>query len=282
MAAGASPILAWHHPPLDLAPFVLGFVHRDERVDGGVVRVLPEVRAAIQVMAGDPYWLRSRASDAPWRRLPQIALWGPQYEWGYGFAAAHVTAFAVGLTGVGLRYLLGAGVADTVSRFMPLADTAPGLADALAPGSRDFEAWREQALTSLRAVFTGAAADDPIAPTLDILATAEESAVAAAAAASGLSERQYRRVFRDLHGVSPKRYQRAVRVDRMLRQLHARPWEADDHRALPIPFADQPHAIREFRAMTGLTPLQYARAKLNGDATLRSVPAPGVPKPTLA
>jgi AraC-like DNA-binding protein len=103
--------------------------------------------------------------------------------------------------------------------------------------------------------------------------------VAAAAEAAGLSERQFRRLFRARYGVAPKRYQRAVRVDRMLRQIHPRPWEADAHAERPIAFADQPHAIREFRALTGLTPGQYVRAKAQGDATLRSVYAPDVQPP---
>ena len=36
---------------------------------------------------------------------------------------------------------------------------------------------------------------------------------------------------------------------------------------------------REFRALTGFTPLEYVRLKRGGDATLRSVPAVGVMPP---
>ena len=69
-------------------------------------------------------------------------------------------------------------------------------------------------------------------------------------------------------------------VDRMIRRLHDAPWEADAWAEAPIPFADQPHAIREFRALTGLTPRAYVRAKRSGDATLRSVSGdPSAPPP---
>jgi AraC-like DNA-binding protein len=124
----------------------------------------------------------------------------------------------------------------------------------------------------------GPAIDDPLVASLGILATQEGGAVARAAAAAQLSERQYRRLFIRLYGVSPKRYQRAIRVDRMIRQLHDFPWEIDAYNA-PIPFSDQPHAIREFRAMTGITPRAYLRAKESRDTTLRSVPVDGVAPP---
>ena len=66
----------------------------------------------------------------------------------------------------------------------------------------------------------------------------------------------------------------------MIRSLHDAPWEADAWADAPIAFADQPHAIREFRALTGLTPRAYVRAKRSGDATLRSVSGePSAPPP---
>ena len=77
------------------------------------------------------------------------------------------------------------------------------------------------------------------------------------------------------HGASCR-----LRVDRMIRSLHDAPWEADAWADAPIAFADQPHAIREFRALTGLTPRAYVRAKRSGDATLRSVSGdPSAPPP---
>ena len=278
--AGRAGALIWREPPPALAAYVQGFACRDERPEAKVVRILPEVRATIQVMADAPYWLRARGSDAPWRQLPRVALWGPQHAWGYGFAGGHVRAYGAALTPAGLCALVRRPTAEVVDRVLPLAEAHAVLAAALAPQDADtFELWLGRAVPALRAAFPGAAADDPLAAAPAILATAEASAVTAAAEAAGLSERQFRRLFRDRHGVSPKRYQRAVRVDRMLRQLHGRPWEADGHADHPIAFADQPHAIREFRALTGLTPRQYARAKAEGDSTLRSVAAPDVAPP---
>lgn len=280
MAGAATPPLAWYDPPADLAAYVQSFVRRDERPEARVVRILPEPRTSIQVMAAAPYWLRARDVAAPWRRLPRVALWGPQHNWGYGYAGGHVRAFGALLTPAGFAALLKRPAWALVDAVAPVAEVDADLGAALEPrGDEPFEAWLERAVPALRAAFAGTATDDLLPGALELFATAEDDAIGAAARAAGLSERQFRRVFRDRHGVAPKRYQRALRVDRMLRQLHARPWELDGHPDHPIAFADQPHAIREFKALTGLTPLQYARAKANGDAAIRSVAAPGVTGP---
>lgn len=271
--------LTWRDPPADLAPFVQGFVGRDERPEAQVVRILPELRTSIQVMAAAPYWLRARGPHASWRRLPRVALWGPQHAWGYGYAGGHVRAFGPLLTAAGFAAFRRPAWA-AVDAVVALDEIEPALAAVLAPRSGDdFEAWFERAVPALRTTFRTAEAGDPLPGAVEILATAEDAAIDAAATAAGLSTRQFRRVFRDRFGVSPKRFQRAQRVDRMLRQLHGFPWEADGYAEHPIAFADQPHAIREFRALTGLTPRQYARAKARGDGTMRSVAEPGIAPP---
>jgi AraC-like DNA-binding protein len=48
-------------------------------------------------------------------------------------------------------------------------------------------------------------------------------------------------------------------------------------------FADQAHMIREFKALTGVTPGAYVRSKRqHNDPTLRSVVAEGIAPPPLA
>lgn len=279
MLQAAAPLI-WRDPPPDLAPHVMGFAMRDERPRPEVVRLLPDVRSAIQAMAAAPYWINGRGGDGGWRRLPAVTLWGPTYAWAFGFPAGHVRAFGAVLTAEGLARLVARPAWQVADRVLPLAEVNALLAAALTPRpDDDLAAWLDRALPALRSAFAGAPHHDPLWGALPILATAEAGAVGAAAAESGLSERQFRRLFHARYGATPKRYQRALRVDRMLRQLHPRPWETDPYLQHPIAFADQPHAIREFRALTGLTPTQYLRAKAQGDATLRSVTAPGVAPP---
>jgi AraC-like DNA-binding protein len=268
-----SGLLVFEPPPPRLAAQLFGFVHRDDPYGGSVVRVLPEVRASIQIMIEDPYWLRDRDQAAPWTQLPKVALWGPRHQWCYGYAARHIRCYAVGLTVAGLRAVSGRAASALLNKVAALDVLQPELTRTLEPvSSEPFGAWRERAIATLTSFFDNAPPlRDPIAPTLEFLATAEGGAIAEAARLAGLSERQFRRAFHDLYGVSPKRYQRAVRVDRMIRMLHTAPWEPDLFNASPLPFADQPHAVREFRAMTGITPGHYVQAKRLGDSTLRSV-----------
>lgn len=266
-------------PPAELAGNLFGFIHRDEDPGPQVVRVLPEVRFSIQLMLDQPYWLRDAGPDAAWRRLPRIALWGPRYEWCYGFAAGRIKAFGVGLSAAGLRRISRRSASQLVNVVLDLRETQPALAEALDPSAGEaFDMWRARVERVLLAFFQDSEAD-PLASTLDILATADGGAVSRAAAAAHLSSRQYRRVFADLYGVAPKLYQRAVRVDRAIRQLHDMPWEADHYADTPIAFADQPHATREFRSMTGLSPGEYVRAKRDGGLTLRSAPTDDIAPP---
>lgn len=267
-------------PPTDLAPFVFAFIHRDEEGVGGVVRVLPELRASIQIQTIDPYWLRGHGQSAAWERTPRVALWAPRFEWGFGFATRHIRAFAIGLTPEGFRTITREKPTLLLNRVFDLHEFNTGLAGMVDPlTDESFDAWIARILNPLRTLFASASPGRAFRNAIHILGIAEGGAVARAASEAGLSERQFRRVFTDYYGVSPKRYQRALRVDRMIRQLHPLPWEKDVLEEELIPFADQPHAIREFREMTGTTPAEYVLAKRSGDRTLRSIAVEGVVPP---
>jgi AraC-like DNA-binding protein len=79
--------------------------------------------------------------------------------------------------------------------------------------------------------------------------------VPALAAELGISERQLRRGFDQVVGVSPKHYLRIARFQRALRVAraarHKPDWAA---LAEGCGYFDQAHLISEFREMTGLTP----------------------------
>lgn len=267
-------------PPHRLAAFVHAFVHRDDPMGGGVMRLLPELRSSIQVTLGDPYWTRP-LDAATWRPTPVVALWGPKFRPGYGYAPGHIQVHAIGLTSVGVRALTHSPVDALAERIVDFADVDPEGAAALAPRVGDTPAcWRERARRWLEARLQDRPEEDPLEPALTLLSTGDGDVVAQAARACGLSERQFRRTFSAWQGCAPKTWQRIARVDRMLRALHSSPWEHDPHAPFPIAFADQPHAIREFRMLTGVTPRAYREAKRAGDATLRSLREPGIAPPT--
>ena len=75
---------------------------------------------------------------------------------------------------------------------------------------------------------------------------------------SGLSHRYFNQLFSRSVGVTPKTYQRLLRLQRCLRLINA-----DAHRswielAQESGFADQSHLNREFRLLAGMTPATYA------------------------
>lgn len=265
-------------PPRDLATWIAGFVQRDDTSGGEVVIVLPETRASVQIMLGDDYWLREQSSDA-WRTVPRAGLWGPRYNWAYGFAKRRIKAYAFGLTPDGLKALTGIAMYNIVDAVFPIEGVSQ-VDLRVAPGE-EFETWVERMTRALREHFRHFkrnAIDWDAA--LHVLATSAGGAIREAAEPTGLSERQFRRLFRERYGVPPKQYQRVLRVDRLLRQLHPAPWEPDTLSQHPIAFADQPHIIREFKALTGMTPATYVRRKIEAnDRVLRSVTARDIAPP---
>lgn len=273
--------LEMSQPNAALSPFVFAFIHRDETVCGQVVRVLPELRCSIQIQTRDPYWLRDRDESATWTRTPRFAVWAPRIAWSYGFVQRRVKAFAIGLTPAGFRAVTRTATAPLLGRVTALESFSTLSAAAIDPGPAEtFEDWVARIHAPLRAFFAGAQPERRFDGALEILATGEGGVIARAAHESGLSERQFRRVFTEHFGIAPKLYQRALRVDRMIRQLHPAPWEQDAHADAPLAFADQPHAIREFGEMTGVTPSDYALLKLGGDRTLRSFAIEGIAPPS--
>lgn len=89
-------------------------------------------------------------------------------------------------------------------------------------------------------------------------------AVSQVVAASGYSHRHFNSVFQAAVGVSPKRYQRLLRLGDSLAQINRLPTISWAELATATGFADQAHFVREFRASTGMTPGQYRAANRRG------------------
>jgi len=80
--------------------------------------------------------------------------------------------------------------------------------------------------------------------------------VAAAAAASAVSTRHLERAFQEQVGVSPKVFARLLRLDHALEM--AGPTSNWAEVASLCGYFDQSHMVRDFRAMTGATPVEFA------------------------
>ncbi len=76
--------------------------------------------------------------------------------------------------------------------------------------------------------------------------------IAAIAKAAGASERTLSRLFEDAVGISPKRFARIVRFQRVLRRIDRAPHWA--RIAGELGYVDQAHMVRDFKSLFGCTP----------------------------
>jgi AraC-like DNA-binding protein len=90
-----------------------------------------------------------------------------------------------------------------------------------------------------------------------------ELPIPAVGASVGVSERQLERLFEERVGYGPKLFARIVRLQRSTASIAARSGSMASWASLAAEcgYADQAHLIREFRALTGVTPRLYARER---------------------
>ncbi|MFI5229297.1 MAG: DUF6597 domain-containing transcriptional factor [Gemmatimonadales bacterium] len=191
-------------------------------------------------------------------------------------AALHRVHGAVDLFGV--RFRPGAGLPffdvamrELTDRVVPLDELwgslADSLADALATAERDDRvAVVERTLLeriAARRSRGDAQAELPARAVALFLRSRGGLNVRDAATALGVNERALQRAFDESVGISPKglarvlRFRHAVRaIERIVAAGGQPSWTTV---AYDAGYADQPHFIREFKALAGLTPADYAR-----------------------
>lgn len=76
---------------------------------------------------------------------------------------------------------------------------------------------------------------------------------------SGYSQKQLIAIFKNHIGISPKRYQRLLRFNRLLRLLNREDPKGIFPGAGALNFYDQPHLIREFKSFSRLSPSAYRK-----------------------
>lgn len=98
-----------------------------------------------------------------------------------------------------------------------------------------------------------------IAPSLDYLSSHYNDrtlSMEQIAAMSGLSERQFRRIFTEIYAVTPARYTTQLRIDRA-KDLLANPYRTVTEIAEQVGYSDVYYFSKQFKAETGETPTQY-------------------------
>ena len=92
----------------------------------------------------------------------------------------------------------------------------------------------------------------------------------------GLLPRTLRRRFTAQMGLTPKRFARIQRLQRLVRDLDGHSQADWAAMAARHGYADQPHLADEFRELVGVTPTGYLRSRVNGPNHLL-VPSHGGP-----
>ena len=87
---------------------------------------------------------------------------------------------------------------------------------------------------------------------------ADQQSIEARVERAGLSSRHFRRLFRQVTGVSPKVYSRILRMERVLQDFHSNP--DLNYLERVHGFYDQSHFIREFKRFTNVTPRALIKA----------------------
>jgi len=120
----------------------------------------------------------------------------------------------------------------------------------LAPGPRArlalFEAFLATRLPAVRGV--------PPAIAHALARLAEGAAVGAVVDDLGMGRRRFVARFREAVGMTPRRWSRVRRFQRVLDHVAARPQDSWAEIAWAAGYADQPHLHREFRALAGVSP----------------------------
>lgn len=96
---------------------------------------------------------------------------------------------------------------------------------------------------------------------IEALTSGEFESVAGIQESLGVSRRHFTAEVRRRAGLNPKALQRIARMRRMLAELDARQPVQWSDEAIGAGYSDQAHAIRDFRAFTGLTPSEYVRRR---------------------
>lgn len=246
---GGAPVYAEHAPSPALAAWVQCYWSiRGDALHALPNRVLPDGCADVLVdLAGAP-----RAfAVGPMRAAALVTL------------AGRVDLF-------GVRFRPGAAGAFLDERLDTLCDRevaldalwgrlAAELEDALASAPLHDRVRRAERVL-LGRVRAPRADDDTVARAVALMRRARGGvAVRDVAAALGVGERRLERAFARHVGLAPKALARVVRLQHAVRIIQRgapRPWTAV---AYDAGYADQPHLVREFRALAGITPAAYAR-----------------------
>jgi AraC-like DNA-binding protein len=241
-----------------------------------VEKILPGPRTGLWVNLNRDAF-RSIGDDGRIRRVPGAMVAGPA-------GRATVVEFEEGHAHVSVTFALGAARRFLAPPLALLRDELVGLEDVCgrsgawlreqlleAATPEDALAVMEGFLLRQMTLVSGMAGVSGADPAVMAAAGALSRGIPVGEAADGLGllPRTLRRRFAAQVGLTPKRFSRIQRLQRLVRDLDGQTqvdWAA---MAARHGYADQPHLAGEFRKLAGVTPAGYLRSRVNGPNHLR-------------
>jgi AraC-like DNA-binding protein len=241
-----------------------------EQPQASVEKILPGPGASLWVnLNADEF--RSFSDTGGVRRVPGAMLAGPTSQ-------ASMIEFEQGRAHVSVTFALGAAPCFVVPPLDSARDQQVPLESLWGrPGASLRERLLEAAtprgvLDVMEDVLFGQMTD-PLAPDPVVVAAGRALSagvpVGEVAETLGVLPRTLRRRFTAQVGLTPKRFARVQRLQRVVRDLDGRAGADWADVAARHGYADQPHLAEEFRQLVGVTPTEYLRSRINGPNHLR-------------
>lgn len=222
--------------------------------------VLPTAQAHLVVRISEqPLRVFERPGDAHGRAFAHAVLGGPRWLPFVRDVSAPVLCVGAQLRPGAVHALFGIPVDELAGRHTDLEDLWPGSrfrerlcgVGSLARQLDVFESLLAERIPAARAVHPA------VAHALGRFRSVGD--VGRVQRETGYSHRHFVALFRGAIGMPPKRYCRVRRFKATLDRLAASPRIAWAELAPSCGFSDQAHLVREFHALSGLTPGQYRR-----------------------
>jgi AraC-like DNA-binding protein len=260
-------VLSRSPPPADLEPLVEAFAARSAEVPRVFFPVFPTARAEVIFHFADPFRVADE-EEGPMRPLPRAVLLGPRSARYWQSAGPRIDWFLVQLTPLGCRRLLDVCFAEIWDRELALTDFWGSAATELHARLQEagsFTGRMAVASEALRALCRrGASGDAAVSEAGRLARAGRVRSIEQLADRLDVGPRRLRQRFAAEYGMSPKRFLRLMRFGRQLVSRH--PLLAAIQPNVDEPeYADDSHAIREFRSFTGMPPSAYTHLKSAGD-----------------
>lgn len=246
----------------ELAPWLIGYLGGEIAGEGGMERrVLPaRPNSFVQIILEGELKLHDadRRVNFP---APQSGLYGLLSHYRYDIEAKGLMrSFSARLQPAAAHQLFGVDAVALVDHHVAL-EPPQGLREQL-QAAPNWQAMIAPMNAWLLDVIKGKRSDDPVAREASRLRQARGNvSIQDLADAAGLSLRHFQRRFRQLTGLNPKHYARVCRIGHAVHRKEVNPEVSWTQLALEAGYSDQPHFIRDFKALTGSLPSEFLRGQ---------------------